>query len=70
MKWRKFWKKKSALIDASVDFDNIKKRREDLVQWITTNDLRADLEEIVEDAWVNVEARLAVDRENKYDAKE
>lgn len=62
-----FWgKTKSGLIDASSDFDGIKKRREDLILWLEANDLRDDLEDIVETAWADNEARLAIRRQSKY----
>jgi RecA/RadA recombinase len=64
----KFWSKaKGGLIDATADFDGIKKRREDLIQWIEVNNLREDLEDIVEIAWADIEGRLTIERRNKYE---
>lgn len=64
----KFWPKtKSGLIDASADFDGVCKRREDLIQWVETNGMCEDLEDVVETAWAEIEDRLTVDRKSKYD---
>ena len=64
--WR-FWpKSKTGMIDATADFNEIKKRRDDLIAWIEENDLRGDLEDIVETAWADIEKRLTVERKNKY----
>jgi len=63
----KFWSKnKAGFIDATADFDNIKKGREDLVTWIEENSLRDDLEDIVEGAWTEIEKRAVVKRRCKY----
>ena len=63
----KFWtKNKMGTIDATPDFDDVKKRKEDLVEWIEEEDLREDLEEIVEDAYAEVERKATVKRGNKY----
>lgn len=63
----KFWNKgKGGLIDATADFDGVKKRREDIIKWLEENDLREDIEDIVEAAWTDIEGRLAVNRRNKY----
>lgn len=62
-----FWKKSGGFIDASVDFDIDKKRRENLIQWIDENEARVDLEDIVEAAWADIEERLTVKRKSKYD---
>ena len=65
--WR-FWpKNKTGTVDATADFDNVKMRRDELVEWVEENGLRADLEDIVEAAWDTIEARAEVKRENKYD---
>ena len=64
--WKVWPKNKSGVIDTSADFDDAAMRREDLIHWIEENDLRNDLEEIVEAAWKDVESQAAVERENKY----
>lgn len=66
--WKVWGKKKGGLIDASGDFDGVVKRREDLIQWIEDNDLREDLEDVVEAAWRDIEGGTAVTRRSKYDA--
>jgi hypothetical protein len=66
-KWKVWPKKKGGLIDATNDFDGVVKRREDLIHWIEDSDVREDLEEIVEDAWAEIEAAAEVKRRNKYD---
>lgn len=64
----KFWpKNKGGVIDASSDFDGVTKRREDLIKWIEDNGMREDLEDVVEEAWHSIEARLSVERQSKYD---
>lgn len=64
----KFWPKgEGGVINATSDFEEIKKQREALIRWIEENDLRTDLEDIVEEAWGEVEAKLSVQRGNKYD---
>ena len=64
----KFWPKaKGGLIDATGDFEGVKKRREELIKWLEDNDMREDLEDIVEAAWDDIEARLSVGRKGKYD---
>ena len=63
----KFWPKSDGgLINASADFDGVKKRREDLIAWLEANNLRDDLEDVVEAAWGDVERRLKVERVCKY----
>ena len=64
----KFWPKdKGGFIDASGDFDAVKKRREDLIGWVEENNLRRDLEDVVEIAWKSIEDRAEVERKNKYE---
>ena len=64
----KFWKKaKGGTIDATEDFDDVKMRREDLIRWLEENDLREDLEDIVQAAWAHIEARVTVARKSKYE---
>jgi RecA/RadA recombinase len=64
----KFWpKNKDGIVNATADFDNVKKRREALIQWIEKHELREDLEDIVEDAWNEIEKRALVKRRSKYD---
>jgi len=64
----KFWaKNKGGVIDATEDFDDVKMRREDLIHWLEENDLREDLEEIVETAWAHIENCVAVERKSKYE---
>lgn len=64
----KFWpKNKTGIIDATSDFDGVKKRKEDLVVWLDEEGLRNDLEEIVEDAHTEVERKATVKRTSKYE---
>lgn len=63
--WGHWAKDKSGSIDAK-DFDGVKKQREALVAWLEENELRGDLEEVVEEAWANIESKLEIKRENKY----
>jgi len=63
----KFWKKAGGCIDPSPDFDCGPLRRADLISHIEDEDLREELEIITEEAWANVEARVAVKRKSKYD---
>lgn len=64
----KFWPKggKNGVIDAGKHFDGIKGKREEIVRQLEEADLRADLEEIVEESWNKIEAKVAVKRESKY----
>jgi RecA/RadA recombinase len=63
----KFWpKNKTGVINATADFDEIEERREPLIKWLEDNDMRADLEEVVADAFAEVERRAAVERKPKY----
>lgn len=64
--WGHWAKDKGGIIDAK-DFDGIKKRREDLVAWLEENELRKDLEEVVEEAWGGIEGRLEIKRRSKYE---
>ena len=63
--WRHWPKNQAGTIEA-VDFDGVKKQRDALVAWLEENELRKDLEEIVEDAWRTIEGRLEIKRRNKY----
>lgn len=64
----KFWSKnKSSMIDASPDFTDVVKRREDLIKWIEDNDLRVDMEDITELAWAEIQDQLKVGRKSKYE---
>lgn len=64
----KFWPKdKGGFIDASDDFDDMRKRREDLVKWLEENNLRRDLEDVVEVAWKSIENKADVERKVKYE---
>jgi RecA/RadA recombinase len=65
--WKHWPTAKGGMVDATVDFDDVKMRREELIRWIEDNDLREDLEDIVEAAWADIEKRLAVGRKSKYD---
>lgn len=65
--WKIWPKKAGGMIDASGDFDGVVRRREDLIKWIEDNDLREDLEEVVEVAWGGIEAKLSVERRSKYE---
>jgi len=65
--WKHWPKARGGLIDATADFDEVHKRRDDLIVWIEENGLRDDLEEIVEDAWNDIENRVKVERKNKYE---
>lgn len=65
VKW-KFWPTKAGLIDASADFDDAPRRREDLIQWVEETGLRTDLEDVVEAAWAELEKQVAVERKGKY----
>jgi len=64
--WKYWPKDKGGFVDARADFEDIKKRRDDLIAWIESNDLREDLEDVVEAAWHDIEHRVAVERRNKY----
>jgi hypothetical protein len=64
--WKHWPKDKQGFINASADFDDVRKRREDLIAWLEANDLREDLEDVVEGAWAEIEAKVAVNRRNKY----
>ena len=63
----KIWPVKSGMVDAGAAWDGIVKRREDLIEWIEEKNMRADLEDVVEAAWLSIELRLAVTRKSKYD---
>ena len=64
----KFWPKdKGGFVDAGSDFEDVKKRRDDLVKWVEKNDLRRDLEDVVETAWQSIEAKADVERQCKYE---
>ena len=65
--WGYWPKNKTGIIDASVDFNGIVKQRTALISWIEENDLRDDLEDVVEMAWADIERRLAVSRKSKYE---
>lgn len=65
--WR-FWPKRSGgMVDASGDFDCEIMRKETLIRWLEENDLREDLEQVVEAAWAELQALVAVKRKNKYE---
>jgi len=64
--WKAWPANKGGVIDASGDFDGVKKRREELVAWIEENGLRGDLEDVVEGVWQEIEKGLAIKRRNKY----
>lgn len=64
----KFWPSdKNGYINAGDDFDKVKKHRADLIKWLEDNNLRADLEEVVADAWGEIEQRAYVERKSKYE---
>lgn len=63
----KIWSVKVGMIDASEAWDGVVKRRDDLIKWIEENDMRQDLEEVVEAAWAMIESKLEVKRKSKYE---
>lgn len=65
--WGVWPKNKAGCIDASANFEGIEKSAKDLIAWIEENNLRADLEEITEAAWEDIEEKVAVKRVNKYE---
>lgn len=64
--WKYWTKNDQGLIDVSRDFDRDKLKREPLIQWLDVNDLRDDLEDIVADAWVDLMAKVKMERKSKY----
>jgi len=64
--WGHWPKNRQGAIDATRDFDGLKDRREGLVAWIEENELRDELEDIVEEVYAELESRLKVQRRNKY----
>lgn len=65
--WKIWDKAKGGFIDATPDFTGIKLRRDDLIKWVEDNDLREDLEDVVQTAWAQIEANIATERKSKYD---
>jgi hypothetical protein len=65
--WKHWPTATGGMVDATVDFDDVKMRREGLIRWIEDNELREDLEDVVEAVWADIEKCLAVRRKNKYD---
>ena len=62
----KHWKNVGGVIDARADFEGVRERREDLVAWVESNNMREDLEDVVESVWNDIERSVAVERKNKY----
>jgi|TARA_R110000751_G_scaffold152635_4_gene257784 RecA/RadA recombinase len=65
----KVWPKTGGKVDASKHFDGVAMRRADLITWVEENDVRADLEEVCEEAWQGIEARLTTARKSKYEVQ-
>lgn len=65
----KVWRKTGGKIDATKHFDEVVLRRADLITWVEDNGMRADLEDICEQAWQDIEARLSTVRKSKYEVQ-
>jgi RecA/RadA recombinase len=63
--WGHWPRNKQGVIDAK-DFC-VQLKKEELVAWIEEKDMREDLELIVEDAWNEVESKVAIKRKSKYE---
>jgi hypothetical protein len=64
----KSWpKNKSGQIDGTGDFQGCSGYREQVIQFIETEGLEADLRDLVGDVWRSVEVACAVERKRRYE---